>query len=407
MNRSQSTTAWLLAVTFLALVVARTADARDPYEAARNNLVDTAIVANGVKDPRVIKSVRDTQRHEFVSASQRPQAYYDMALPIGEDQTISSPFIVAYMTESLEPKPTDKVLEIGTGSGYQAAILSPLVKDVYSIEIKEVLGRKAARTLQRLGYENVHTKVGDGYLGWPQYAPFDKIIVTCSPENVPQPLIDQLREGGKMVIPVGERYQQTLVLFTKKDGKLEADPLRPTLFVPMTGEAEDRREVKPDPANPRLENGDFEEPLAENSTVPGWYYQRQLELVEDSASPSGSHCLKLSNSDPGRVALALQGLALDGRQVHKLSIKGWVKTDGVGFGADRTLAPMLVISYYDEQRRELGRSAVGPFIGTQDWHEVDKTVSVPPTTREALFRISTFGAVGTMYVDKVSIETVR
>lgn len=407
MNRSISTTAWLFAATFLVLGVARTANARDPFEAARNQLVETAIVANGVKDPRVIKSMRDTLRHEFVSSSQRAQAYYDMALPIGEDQTISSPFIVAYMTESLETKPTDKVLEIGTGSGYQAAILSPLVKDVYSIEIKEVLGRKAARTLQRLGYDNVHTKVGDGFLGWPQYAPFDKIIVTCSPENVPQPLIDQLREGGRMVIPVGERYQQTLVLFTKKNGKLEADPLRPTLFVPMTGEAEDRRQVKPDPANPHLENGDFEQPLAENGTVQGWYYQRQLELVEDSASPSGTHCLKLSNSDPGRVALALQGLALDGRQVHRLNIKGWVKTDGIGLGTDRTLAPMLMLSFYDEQRRELGRAAVGPFLGTQDWHQVEKTITIPPATREALFRINTAGAVGTMYVDNVSIEAVR
>ncbi len=407
MIRSIPLTAWLLATTLTVFIAARPADARDPFEAARNHLVDTAIVANGVKDPRVIKAMRETPRHEFVSSSQRGQAYYDMALPIGEDQTISSPFIVAYMTESLEPKPTDKVLEIGTGSGYQAAVLSPLVKDVYSIEIKEVLGRKAARTLERLDYDNVHTKVGDGYLGWPQYAPFDKIIVTCSPENVPQPLIDQLREGGRMIIPVGERYQQILMLFTKKNGKLEADPLRPTLFVPMTGEAEDRRRVKPDPANPHLENGDFEEPLAENGTIPGWYYQRQLELIEDTASPSGSRCLKLSNSDPGRVALALQGLALDGREVHRLNIESWVKTDGIGFGVDRTLAPMLVISFYDEQRRELGRAAVGPFIGTQDWHKVDKTVAIPPTTREALFRISTFGAVGTMYVDKVSIEAVR
>ncbi|RCS41288.1 protein-L-isoaspartate(D-aspartate) O-methyltransferase [Bremerella cremea] len=407
MTRSISTLVWLISSTLFVLGYARPVEARDPFEAARNQLVDTAIVANGVKDPRVIQSIRDTQRHEFVSAPQRAQAYYDMALPIGEDQTISSPFIVAYMTESLETKPTDKVLEIGTGSGYQAAVLSPLVKDVYSIEIKEVLGRKAARTLQRLGYDNVHTKVGDGYLGWPEHAPFDKIIVTCSPENVPQPLVDQLREGGRMVIPVGERYQQTLVLFTKKDGKLEADPLRPTLFVPMTGEAEDRREVKPDPANPHLENGDFEQPLAENGTVPGWYYQRQLELVEDTSSPSGSHCLKLSNRDPGRVALALQGLALDGRQVHRLTIKSWVKTDSIGLGNDRTLAPLLVISYYDEQRREVGRSALGPFIGTKDWHEVEKTFSVPPTAREALFRISTFGAVGTMYVDNVSIEAVH
>ncbi|MEW4454160.1 protein-L-isoaspartate(D-aspartate) O-methyltransferase [Bremerella sp. JC817] len=407
MKRLSSPLAVLLTAFFLSTSLTSMAMARDPYEAARNHLVDTAIVANGVKNPRVIAAMRNTMRHEFVSNNQRNQAYYDMALPIGEDQTISSPFIVAYMTESLNPQPTDKVLEIGTGSGYQAAVLAPLVQDVYSIEIKEPLGRKAARVLQKLGYDNVHTKVGDGYLGWPQYAPFDKIIVTCSPENVPKPLVDQLKEGGLMVIPVGERYQQTLVLFTKKDGQLEAQPLRPTLFVPMTGEAEDRRQVKPDPANPRLENGDFEKPLAEDGSVPGWYYQRQLELVEDSSAPGGSKSLKLFNEDPGRVALALQGMGLDGREVHRLRMKAWVKTEGMGLGPDRTLAPMILISFYDEQRRDLGKAAIGPFVGSIDWHEVEKVVNVPAATREALFRVSTFGAVGTMYVDNLSVEAVR
>ncbi|WP_233198988.1 MULTISPECIES: protein-L-isoaspartate(D-aspartate) O-methyltransferase [Pirellulaceae] len=395
------------AATLVSLTFISATEARDPYEAARNELVETAIVANGVKDPRVIASIRNTPRHEFVAANQRQQAYFDMALPIGEDQTISSPFIVAYMTESLNPKPSDKVLEIGTGSGYQAAVLSPLVKEVFSIEIKEPLGRKAARTLKRLNYANIHTKVGDGYLGWPQYAPFDKIIVTCSPENVPKPLVDQLKEGGLMVIPVGERYQQTLVLFTKKDGKLEAQPLRPTLFVPMTGEAEARRQVKPDPANPHLENGDFEQKLAENGSVPGWYYQRQLELVEDSSSPSGNQCLKLHNEDPGRISLVLQGLALDGRQVQRLKLSGWVKTEGMGLGPERTLAPMIVITFYDEQRRDLGKAALGPFIGSLDWHEASKVVNVPPATREALFRVTNFGAVGSMYVDNLSVEAAR
>lgn len=407
MTRLNLGTTWSAAVALTAFALISTAQARDPYEAARNELVETAIVANGVKDPRVIAAIRNTPRHEFVAANQRQQAYFDMALPIGEDQTISSPFIVAYMTESLLPKPSDKVLEIGTGSGYQAAVLSPLVKEVFSIEIKEPLGRKAARTLKRLNYNNVHTKVGDGYLGWPQYAPFDKIIVTCSPENVPKPLVDQLKEGGLMVIPVGERYQQTLVLFTKKDGKLESQPLRPTLFVPMTGEAEARRQVKPDPANPHLENGDFEQKLAENGSVPGWYYQRQLELVEDSSSPSGTQCLKLHNEDSGRVALVLQGLALDGRQVQRLKLGGWVKTEGMGLGPERTLAPMILITFYDEQRRELGKAALGPFIGSLDWHEVSKIVNVPPATREALFRVTNFGAVGTMYVDNLSVQAAR
>ena len=158
-------------------------------------MVNTAVIGSGVKHERVIQSMLKTPRHEFVPTNIRNQAYFDMALPIGGQQTISAPFIVAYMTEALDPKATDKVLEIGTGSGYQAAVLSPLVRSVYSIEIVEELGYKA--TLNKLKYDNVKTKVGDGFKGWPEYAPFDKIIVTCSPERVPIPLVQQLREGER------------------------------------------------------------------------------------------------------------------------------------------------------------------------------------------------------------------
>ncbi len=155
--------------------------------------------------------MRDTPRHEFVPRDQQKNAYFDMSLPIGDEQTISGPFVVAYMTEQLDPQPADKVLEIGTGSGYQAAVLSPLVKDVYTIEIVEPLGKRAEPTLKRLKYDNVHVKIGDGYQGWPEHAPFDKIIVTCSPEKVPQPLVDELKEGGRMIVPVGERYRADAV----------------------------------------------------------------------------------------------------------------------------------------------------------------------------------------------------
>jgi protein-L-isoaspartate(D-aspartate) O-methyltransferase len=150
-------------------------------------MVDKEIVAAGVKNERVIKAMRDTPRHEFVPIGNRERAYLDMALPIGSGQTISPPFVVASMTEAIDPQPDDKVLEIGTGSGYQAAILSPLVKDVYTIEIVEQLSTRATRVLKHLGYKNVHTRAGDGYKGWPEVAPFDKIIVTCSPEEVPKP----------------------------------------------------------------------------------------------------------------------------------------------------------------------------------------------------------------------------
>src|SRR5262245_42879491 len=236
---------------------------RADFERWRNGLVDDVLVRQGITDPRVIQAMRTTLRHEFVPLEHRPKSYYDMGLPIGSGQTISSPLIVSQMTQALKPQATDKVLEIGTGSGYQAAVLSPLVKDVYTIEIVDELSKRATRTLKRLKYENVHTRSGDGYKGWPEAAPFDKIIVTCSPQKAPQPLVDQLREGGLMVIPVGEQYQQTLYLMRKVKGELKSEAMRATLFVPMTGAAEDQRKVKPDPLHPSLSNGGFEE------TTPG------------------------------------------------------------------------------------------------------------------------------------------
>ena len=173
------------------------------------------------------------ERHQFVPESYASRAYSDHPLPIGEGQTISQPYIVALMTEVLNLKKSDKVLEIGTGSGYQAAILGELCDSIYTIEIVEVLGKRAANLLNTLGYENIDVKVGDGYKGWPEHAPFDAIIVTCSPTQIPQPLQDQLAEGGRMVIPVGKRDAQELVLLTKQEGKLQQNHIIPVRFVPM------------------------------------------------------------------------------------------------------------------------------------------------------------------------------
>ncbi len=294
-----------------------------------SEMVDKEIVAAGVKNERVVKAMRDTPRHEFVPTGERDHAYLDMALPIGNSQTISPPFVVASMTEAIDPQPSDKVLEIGTGSGYQAAVLSPLVRDVYTIEIVEALSARATRTLKRLGYKNVHTRAGDGYKGWTDAAPFDKIIVTCSPEAVPQALIDQLKEGGLMVVPVGERYQQTLFLMRKTDGKLKSEALRATLFVPMTGEAESQRKVKPDPKRPQIINGSFEEIVgsADGKTkeLAGWHYQRQLTASEEPDAPDGKRVVTFRNSEPGRGCHALQGFAVDGRAVAELEVTYWVR----------------------------------------------------------------------------------
>lgn len=192
------------------------------------------------------------------------------------------------------------------------------------------LASRAAATLRRLHYENVFTKAGDGYKGWPEHAPFDKIIVTCSPENVPQPLIDQLREGGRMVIPLGERYQQTLYLYRKEQGKLVAEALLPTLFVPMTGQAEDRRQIQPDPLNPVIVNGGFEE--ADGELPAGWHYQRQVELVTGPDAPFGERYVTFANVDAGRGSHVLQAFAVDGRRIRRLSVSAWVKGQGLGRG---------------------------------------------------------------------------
>jgi len=204
---------------------------------ARERMVAEQIAWRGVRDRRVLDALRKVPRHLFVPPAMQPYAYRDSPLPIGHGQTISQPYIVGFMSEALKLKPQDRVLEIGTGSGYQAAVLALLVQDVYSIEIVEPLGKSAAERLQRLGYTNVKVRIGDGYQGWPDAAPFDAIIVTAAPGHIPQPLLDQLAPGGRLVIPVG-RNVQTLVRMSRTPKGFHKERLLPVRFVPMTGEAE-------------------------------------------------------------------------------------------------------------------------------------------------------------------------
>jgi protein-L-isoaspartate(D-aspartate) O-methyltransferase len=208
------------------------------FAAQRQRMVDQQLKGRGIQDKRVLAAMVKVAREEFIPVDARGDAYEDRPLPIGYDQTISQPYIVAFMTEQLRPKSSDRVLEIGSGSGYQAAVLAELVADVYTIDIIEPLAKTAEATLQRLGYKNVHVKVGDGYKGWPEEAPFDAIIVTCAPEKIPQPLVDQLRDGGRMVIPVGERFAQQLYLLEKKNGQLKESATLPVRFVPMLREGQ-------------------------------------------------------------------------------------------------------------------------------------------------------------------------
>ena len=230
--------AGLVSLMLLACLVAVPSGASDTgkcgFEAERLAMVEEQIRARGITDPRVCRAMERVPRHLFVPARLRERAYGDHPLPIGEGQTISQPYIVAFMTEAVSPGPEDVVLEIGTGSGYQAAILAELAAEVYTIEIIESLGLRAGETLERLGYENVHVKIGDGYEGWPEKAPFDAVIVTCAPEDIPKALVEQLKEGGRMIIPVGGRFKaQKMYYGEKKGGELEVSGVLDVRFVPM------------------------------------------------------------------------------------------------------------------------------------------------------------------------------
>lgn len=206
------------------------------YQRLRVRMVETQIASRGIADERVLQAMREVPRHRFVPEHLLSSAYADCALPIGEGQTISQPYIVALMTEALELQSHERVLEIGTGSGYQAAILSKLARDVYTIERHAVLAERAQRLLAELGYHNVHVRVGDGTAGWPEHAPFEAIIVTAAAPEVPQPLLDQLADGGRLVAPVGPAGFQNLICVRKKDQRTTTRNMAPVAFVPLIGE---------------------------------------------------------------------------------------------------------------------------------------------------------------------------
>lgn len=233
----------IIGVLFLmvAAVLPSSKEEDDPYLRLRKRMVRTQLEARDIIDKKVLEVMGTVPRHLFINPTYRRQAYEDYPLPIDEGQTISQPYIVALMTQHLNLKEGEKVLEIGTGSGYQAAVLAHLTDQVYTIEIRERLAEKAAETLKRLDYTQVRVKWGDGYYGWEEYAPFNAIIVTCAANHVPPPLLKQLEEGGRLIIPLGSTlYFQTLTLITKKKGKPKVKHILGVRFVPMIGEAQKR-----------------------------------------------------------------------------------------------------------------------------------------------------------------------
>jgi len=226
-------TGYFILVLILSLcVTAMSCAQNDSFALKRKQMVQRQLKTRGISDRKVLEVMGQVKRHLFVPPELREVAYEDTPLPIGYDQTISQPYIVAYMTEAAELKPDDRVLEIGTGSGYQAAVLAEIVKEVYTIEILKPLADSAREKLERLGYRNIKVKWGDGYKGWPEYAPFDAIVVTAAPDSIPQDLIKQLKIGGKMVVPVGSFFQE-LYLIVRKEKGIEKKALLPVRFVPM------------------------------------------------------------------------------------------------------------------------------------------------------------------------------
>lgn len=211
------------------------------FTRARYQMVAAQIQARGIQAPNVLAAMRKVPRHRFVPPEMVRQAYNDHPLPIGYEQTISQPYIVAFMTAQLNLNGGEKVLEIGTGSGYQAAVLAEIVREVYTIEIVAPLAKEARERLQSLNYKNIFARVGDGYRGWPEAAPFDAIMVTAAPNHIPQPLVDQLKSGGRMILPVGDFYQELILLTKLPDGSVTRQEVLPVRFVPMRGQAEEKR----------------------------------------------------------------------------------------------------------------------------------------------------------------------
>lgn len=223
--------------------IAACSSCKKSMQTKQQSMVERQIRFRGISDKEVLRVMREVPREEFVLPQYRDKAYDDLEVPIGEDQTLDRPYEDALMLTSLKLKPTDRVLEVGTGSGYLSALMSQLAKEVYTIEILPALGNRAREILHRLGYHNVEVKIGDGFVGWEEHAPFDVILLTCSPTEVPKPLKDQLAEGGRLILPLGgeEKFQE-LLLYTKKDGKFVLERrIAPTTFVPMKGMVEEQK----------------------------------------------------------------------------------------------------------------------------------------------------------------------
>ena len=376
-------------------------------ERARNRMVDEDVVGAGVKNSLVIQSMRDTPRHEFVLPKLIEPG---VSRHVAADRR--TPNYFAADVRGLYDRAVGSAAEGSrVGDRHRQRLSSGGAQSVGKRGVHDrnhrIAGKARKQTLNRLKYTNVFVKIGDGYQGWPEHAPFDKIIVTCSPEEVPQPLIDQLKEGGRMIIPVGERYQQVFHLLKKQNGELVNEALRPALFVPMTGKAEESRQVQPDPLHPKLINGGFEEVVGTDGQPTGWYYVRQMKVVTAPDAPEGQNYVTFSNSEPGRASRAVQGFPIDGRKVHDLELSCMVRGAEITPGSAPDQKPQLAIMFLDENRSPVGHLKIGPWEGTFAWQRVTGRIRVPPHAREGIVNIGLLGATGEVSVRRHSDSSAQ
>ena len=387
----------VFAVAALCRQVGHAAQSLRDWRRLANKMVDEEVVAAGVTNERVLRAMRDTPRHEFVPPNQRRLAYYDMALPIGDEQTISPPFVVAYMTEEIDPQPTDRVLEIGTGSGYQAAVLSPLVKDVYTIEIVEPLGKRAARDAQaarlqerprqsrrrlpRLArsravrQDHRHLLAGKSAAAarrsTPRRRPDDRSrrrALSAEPVSLPQARRrTRIRSAQGDALRAHDRRGRSAAR-----SEARSAPIRKSPTAASKKRSKSTTQKNPEPS--------------------GWHYQRQLTLEDDAATaPDGRHFVTFKNKEPGLAAHALQGFAIDGRKISKLKLDFSVRGQNIRPGSKPNEWPMIVFTFYDDRRAVIDEARVGPFDGTFDWRSRSDTISVPLKARECIFRIGLLG----------------
>ena len=392
-----------MAAAFL-LAVAANGQNRDPWAEARARMVEYEVVAAGVKDARVCDAMRTVPRHEFIPAAMRRYAYFDMAVPIGEGQTISSPFIVAYMTEQLQPQPTDKVLEIGTGSGYQAAVLSGLVAKVYSIEIVELAGKTCGANAPPAGLQEHRDE---------DRRRLSRLAGTCPLRQDHRHLLAGERpqaaggatQGGR---PIGgsPRASATSKLSTcsrKSTTSSRPSPCSRRFSCRWWAAPRMSGSCSPTPSEPAIINGDFKN-LSGDQPV-GWYYLRQGR-VEPSGRTPGGNCLSLRNDSPGRAALALQAVGIDGRLTREIEISLWVRGQNVQPGSLPEQPPALSIAFFNANRQQVGRQEIGPWSGSFDWMEKRLRIKVPPSARLASVEVGLGGGTGRLSVTEVTMKVI-